>query len=499
MKFFNEKILLLFFILYFVIQLFLAQNYTMASDEGTHGSISLFYKSLINNLKNFKSFDDITEFAFEYAIKYPKITPIYPPLYHILLTGVFFIKESIFLGRVLNLTITLLAAFVIYKLALEVLKDKNSAIVSSVSFLVFSTIFRYASLLYTDIIQILTFTLALLYYLRLKKRRSVSFKNIIIFSLLLAIAFLTKFFSVFLPFIILIDSFFSKRKFFKYVLISLILSLILISPYMFLYVKFKLYKFALKVATTPFTSRWNYLDIFTNFGIFMSFFVVVSTIWFLYNNRKNFFILTWFLLPAAVFLISTHSSIRFAYILMPIFALSCGFLVKNIYGVKKWKNALLVVVITLLVLQLVSDIFTNYYSFVYPVGKMIKSLGQGNVLILSEEPVYSSVYIFYGQVYNKSNIFIRPCLLDKNNLTLTFLEEWGVKYLIDQNDMIDKKLETDLNLRLSDIKESEDYRIRIFETDVKKEVNCNYICRLEGKICKDQGFSSLLSLINKIH
>lgn len=184
---------------------------------------------------------------------------------------------------------------------------------------------------------------------------------------------------------------------------------------------------------------------------------------------------------------------------MPIFALSCGFLVKNIYGVKKWKNALLVVVITLLVLQLVSDIFTNYYSFVYPVGKMIKSLGQGNVLILSEEPVYSSVYIFYGQVYNKSNIFIRPCLLDKNNLTLTFLEEWGVKYLIDQNDMIDKKLETDLNLRLSDIKESEDYRIRIFETDVKKEVNCNYICRLEGKICKDQGFSSLLSLINKIH
>jgi len=118
----------------------------MASDEGTHGSISLFYKSLINNLKNFKSFDDITEFAFEYAIKYPKITPIYPPLYHILLTGVFFIKESIFLGRVLNLTITLLAAFVIYKLALELLKDKNSAIVSSISFLVFSTIFRYASL-----------------------------------------------------------------------------------------------------------------------------------------------------------------------------------------------------------------------------------------------------------------------------------------------------------------------------------------------------------------
>jgi len=499
MKFSNEKMLLLFFILYFVIQLFLAQNYTMVSDEGTHGSISLFFKSLINNLKNFKSFDDITEFVVDYAIKYPKITPIYPPLYHTLLTGVFFIKESVFLGRILSLLITLLTAFAIYKLALEILKDKNSALISSISFLVFSTIFKHASLLYTDIIQILTFILALLYYLKLKKRKNVSLKNIIFFSLLLVVAFLTKFFSVFLPFIIVIDSFFSKRKFFKYVLISLILSLILISPYMFLYVKFKLYKFTLKVAMNPFLSRWNYLDIFTNFGILMGLIVVGSTIWFLYNNRKNLFILTWFLIPAVVFLISTHSSIRFAYILMPIFALSCGFLVKNIYRTKKWKKALLFVVITFLGLQLLFDIFANYYDFVYPVEEITKSLDQGNVLILSEEPVYSSVYIFYGQVYNKSNIFIRPCLLDKNNLTHTFLEEWGVKYLVDQNNMIDEKLETGLNLRLSAIKESKDYKIRVFETDVKREVNCNYICRLEGKICKDEGFSRLLSLIDKTY
>jgi len=372
MKFSNEKMLLLFFILYFVIQLFLAQNYTMVSDEGTHGSISLFFKSLINNLKNFKSFDDITEFVVDYAIKYPKITPIYPPLYHTLLTGVFFIKESVFLGRILSLLITLLTAFAIYKLALEILKDKNSALISSISFLVFSTIFKHASLLYTDIIQILTFILALLYYLKLKKRKNVSLKNIIFFSLLLVVAFLTKFFSVFLPFIIVIDSFFSKRKFFKYVLISLILSLILISPYMFLYVKFKLYKFTLKVAMNPFLSRWNYLDIFTNFGILMGLIVVGSTIWFLYNNRKNLFILTWFLIPAVVFLISTHSSIRFAYILMPIFALSCGFLVKNIYRTKKWKKALLFVVITFLGLQLLFDIFANYYDFVYPVEEITR-------------------------------------------------------------------------------------------------------------------------------
>ena len=85
----------------------------------------------------------------------------------------------------------------------------------------------------------------------------------------------------------------------------------------------------------------------------------------------------------------------------------------------------------------------------------------------------------------------------ENNLTHDFLEEWGVKYLIDQNDMIDDKTKNSLNLSLTTIKESKNYRIRIFETDVEKEVNCNYICRLEGKICEEQGFSGLLSLINK--
>jgi len=497
MRILNQKMLLLFFIFYSITQLLLAQNYTMAPDEGTHGSISLFYKSLIINLNNFKSFSDITEFATTYAIKYPKITPIYPPLYHILLAGVFFIEESVFLGRLLNLTITVLTALVIYKIALELLKDEKYAIISSVFFLIFSTIFKYASLLYTDIIQILTFSLVLWYYLRLKKKKNISIENIIILSLLLAVAFMTKFYSMFIPFIILIDSFFSRRKFFKFFLISLIISLILISPYLFLYVKFKLYKFALKVATEPYGYEWAYLDVFMNFGAFISLFVVASTIVFLYNNRKNSFILIWFFLPFTIFLMSTHRDIRFAYILMPIYAISCGFLMKSIYGVKKWKNALLIAVGLLLALQLIFDISENYYEFVYPIEEITKSLGSGNVLILSEEPVYSSVYIFYGQLHNVSDIFIRPCLLEKNNLTHSFLEEWGIRYLIDQNDTINKKSEISLRLDMMAVEESKNYRIRVFETDVEKEGNCNYICRLEGKLCKEDGFSGLISLINE--
>lgn len=499
----KNKILFIFFVAYLIIQGFLLQTHNLGSDEGTHGSISLFYKALIINLKNFKSLDDATEFATDYAIRYPKITPMYPPLYHILLTGVFLIEESVFLGRVLSLIITFLTAIVIYKLSLKLLKSERAALFSGIFFLTFATIFHSAPRLETDIIQILTFSLTLLYYLRLKKKANISVKNVIILGLLLALAFLTKFYSVFLPFIILIDSFFSRRKLFKYMLISFIFSLILISPYIFLYAKFKLYKFALKVASTPFRSIENVcLYIFSEnyFGVLpIVFFVMGSIIWYLYDERKNLLILIWFFLPALVFLISGHYIMRFTYILMPICAISCGFSVKNIYNSKRWKNLLLSIIIILLIFQLLRNVLINYSSFIYPVGEIIKFLGEGNVLMLSEAPVHSSVYIFYGQVHNKSNIFIRPCLLDKNNLTHTFLEEWGVKYLIDQNNTIDKKLETSLDLRLTDIKESKNYKIRVFETDVKEEVNCNYICRLEGKVCKEGGFSQLLSLIDKTY
>ena len=184
---------------------------------------------------------------------------------------------------------------------------------------------------------------------------------------------------------------------------------------------------------------------------------------------------------------------------MPIFAVSCGFFIKNVLRTRRWKNLLLIGIISLLVLQFIFDVLSNYHDFVYPTEETIKSLGLGSVLILSEEPVYSSVYIFYGQLYNKSNVFIRPCLLNKNNLTHDFLEEWGIKYLIDQNNMIDEKFQSDHGLSLTFSKESDDYTIRIFETDAKKEVNCNYICRLEGKICEDQRFSDLLALINKTY
>jgi hypothetical protein len=145
--------------------------------------------------------------------------------------------------------------------------------------------------------------------------------------------------------------------------------------------------------------------------------------------------------------------------------------------------------------QFVSNVFNNYHTFVYPVDELTKMIQKdGNVLVLSENPVYSSVYMFYGRINHTKGNFIRPCILDKNSLTEDFLNEWGIKYMIDQNNTIDDETKSSLKLNLVEEKISENYQFRLFETEVNNKVDCNYVCRLEGKVCKDQGITGFISL-----
>ena len=76
------------------------------------------------------------------------------------------------------------------------------------------------------------------------------------------------------------------------------------------------------------------------------------------------------------------------------------------------------------------------------------------------------------------------------------LEEWGIRYIVDQNNNIDKFTKSSLGLTVTERMKTDNYDLRLFETTVEKKVDCNYICRLEGKVCKEDGFTGLLSLIS---
>ncbi len=501
----KERNVLIFFMFillgYFIIQTFLAQNHLSNPDEGTHVIIGLFFRDVVSNMKNFRSFSGMMNFATNFVVKYPKVTASYPPLYHTLLATVLFMTESVLALRILNIIITILAAFVIYKLAFEMVSDKRIATLSSIFFLSFSTIFWYANMIMMDILQILTFSMVLWYYLKLKKKKIHSNKEIAILGVLLAVAFLTKFFSVFLVLIILGDSIFQNKKLFKTCLLSLVLSVIIISPYLFLYIKFGLYKLAISIASHPFGSNWEYFDIFTNFGIFIGLFVAASVVWFVWKNIKDPFIITWFVIPLVVLLSFKDSNIRFSFFLMPFYAIASAIAVGKLEGFlpKNRRKLLILFISALLIFQLAHNVYLNYGEIKYPIDEIMGAIeNNGNIFVVSEQPVYSSVYILYGYFNDAPGNIMRPCALEGKDLTDIFLDNWGIRYVIDQENIINDELKSSLNLTMVEDRKFDSISIRLFETGMTKEVDCNFVCLLKGKVCKDDGFGRVVELIHNV-
>ncbi len=494
-----NKLLLIFFIGYFILQIFLAQNHTLIADEGTHALIGLFYKDVIFNVKNFHSIEDVMKFATDFVVKYPKISPYYPPLYDFIFASIFIVTKSLLAVKIFNILLTILTSFVIYKICEKLLNDSTAAFVSAVFFLSFNIIFYNADKIMADILQILTFSVVILYYFKLREKKVISKLEIFKLSILLVLAFLTKYFSIFLIPIIIFDSLFHNRKLVKYFLFAVILSFIIISPYIFLYIKFKFYKLLFQVATTKFLNHLVYFNIFWNFGIFIGFFVAISIIWFVWKNLRNPLITIWIFLTMFILLLMKDSDPRFAFILMPVHAISCGFVFQRIEKIKSnmKRNLLIGLVLILIIAQLIYNAYTNYKNFIYPINDLLTSIsGNGNILIMSEKPIYSSVYILYGYTNNvKGNLF-RPCAIEKYGLTKEFLSEWGIRYLIDQNNNITKNIEDELKLKMIKDLKIENVSLRLFETNVINIVDCNFVCTLQGKVCKGQGFSKIQSLIN---
>ncbi len=478
----------------------LTQRHTLLSDEGTHGLIGLFYKDILGDAKNFRSFEDIKGFLYNYLVQYPKLSPYYPPLYHLLEAVFFSISRTIIAVKILNILITISAAFVIYKIGLKLGLKETSALIGLLFFLSFSKVFYFADKIVIDMLQILTFSVVIFYYLNIRNKKNLQFKEIIVFGALLSLAFITKFYSIFLPIIILTDSISKNRRLIKYLLISMVLSFLIISPYLYFYVKYNFYKLtfylsrAYEAKILP--TNWVYFDIFSNFGIFIGLYVSIALIFFIRKNLRNILILSWIFIPLLTLLILENKDFRFAFILLPIYAVACGYLFENL--VKHWKKLTIVIIVLILSLQTVYNIYSSQ-STVYPIEKIIKSIEKdgGNVLITSESPVHSADYMLYGDLNRiKGNMF-RPCILEKGNLTKDLLKEWGIEYIIDQNNTIDENTKNILDIRLIKEERIVNSYIRLFKTsETYDRVDCNFVCLLNGTICKGQDFSNVLSLLN---
>jgi len=249
----------------------------------------------------------------------------------------------------------------------------------------------------------------------------------------------------------------------------------------------------------------TYKSIFIPFSFFVAFSIVYSGIYYLYKlyrNRKDILFLLWFIIPLIILIYLRNVDPRFAFILMPIYSMSCGFTLVNL---EKWltsdskKNVFVIFIIMILILQLIYNFLINYQETLYPIDEMMKlTKGEGNILILSDSPVYSSVYIFYGIINNVQGNIIRPCTLDKHNISKDFLKEWGVKYIIDQENNLTENMVKKMDLKNIWSQEVDEHVLRLLETEIDvKPYNCNYICVLGNMVCENQTLSEIKELINK--
>ncbi|MBS3052184.1 MAG: glycosyltransferase family 39 protein [Candidatus Aenigmarchaeota archaeon] len=491
-------IIITIFLLFLLIRLLITQNYVWGADEGTHLLIGFFIKDIISNLKNFDSIKDLANFATNFVVKYPKVTPSYPPIYHIFIASILFFSENIIVLRIFNIVILLLTSYIIYLISKEIIKDEKYSILGIVIFLTFSSMFHYADKIMTDIIQILVFSLTIFYYIKLKNKKSTNKIEYIKLGVLLAVSMLTKFFSFFLYPIIFLDSILSNKKLLKYIILAFVVSFIILSPYGFLVWKFKLYKLIVHIATTPFGSKLRYFDLNLNFGYILGPFVAISLIYFMLKNHKNYFYFIWLLIPMITFMLFADSDNRFAFLLMPIYIISSVYSIKELSNkYKKYNKIIFLIFFALIFAQTVINIKNNYIKERYPVNEIMNiTKTGGNVLILSENPIFSSIYVLYGRINNIEGNVIRPCIFWENNLSKKLLNDWGIEYIIDQkNNMNKKELEIE---KIFEGRANNEIFI-LYKNKKFNNIDCNYICILKGELCKNDGLNTVLELIKNIN
>ncbi|MBU3957485.1 MAG: glycosyltransferase family 39 protein, partial [Nanoarchaeota archaeon] len=79
-----DKLFALFLIAFFITNFYIGTQNSFVSDEGTHATISLFYRDLVFSLPSL-GFNPakIYSFGMEYMAHYPKLQVTYPPLWHL--------------------------------------------------------------------------------------------------------------------------------------------------------------------------------------------------------------------------------------------------------------------------------------------------------------------------------------------------------------------------------------------------------------------------------
>ena len=497
---------LVFLLPFITISLFLL-NTPPTPDEGTHSLISLFFHNLLTDLKESPtlSFSKIYDYAISYLVHYPKLSLYYPPLLHILISFFYRIFDvSFFTGRFVVLMFSVSTLILLYKFLYSWL-NKKIALLGTILFSIMPMIYYNSITVMTDIPYMFFFILAMyLYFKALNYNRKGYF---VLASIVTALAFLIKWNSILILPIIFVYTLLEKRHQLKNVIMSIILTFFIVSPYLLILWKTGLISIpflsslqvsAIAKQDPQFTSfqGWVYYAnvLIKNYFTLPLFIAAIPAFIFYVLKKEKYWklLVIWFLIYYVFFTILSNKEPRYMIPLIPTLIIPLSFFILS--QKSKVSIALIIISVSILLIstwQLISASF--YYSPDFAsIAKETLKL-DGNILVVAEPSwFYSSQFIFTLASLDENEKFVyRACSLSATSLDSLF-SDYGVRYLIvpkpsdrgvDKIELIESLPNLKLNKEFSTATTS--VLIYTHNDNVSQKQYCNFICVLNTTICTE--------------
>lgn len=478
-----DKILIAYLAIFFVCMTTVGFFQNTGPDEGTHSTLSMFYRDLITAaVKNMDfSFNSAYKFGMSYLAHYPKLQVFYPPSYHII-TGLVFYNlfgVSIIVARLCNLIFLILSLIIFYYMTKKIF-DPKSALLGTIFFSLFPITLSIGRKAMMEFVTMFFLLLSILIYQKTLKSKKLF--PYILTSFFVFMSVMSKRAAVFAAPIFSLHIL--QRRKLKELFIFTGIFTILVIPYALLIWKIG----GLGISQTIY-QRYAFEEMAWTFFLEFPFLLIFLIIFLLFvyrsDDKSKLFLGIWFSVFFVGVVFLSFKARYFIYFSIPLFMVAGKFFSKL---KPVW------IVIFLLVYSLVAVYITAQTFHYYPIKPILEDMYEkipegGNVAMFSESgKLYSSAFIFHFAELDveKELFFYRPCLFSEKDGAeiLEFLEENNIYYVIavpgesgyEKIDLVDGSLE-----KIGD-GAFEVYTFRDFEYK-RKEKHCNYVCLTEEEIC----------------
>jgi len=477
-----------------IVILFFISSDNLNPDEATHSLVAKFIKDFILDwLKDpTLSYKKLYDYAISYLVHYPKLSLHYPPLLHILIAfGYMIFGTSVLVGRLVVVIFSVAFLYLVKECTYKISKNEGASLIAPLIFMS-SSLFIYSSIAATqEILFLFFFTLTIFLYWKLLDEDNNKNKLLAIASTVLCI--FSKWQAVLIVPVILAFVYFENKNKIKKILIPLIVSLLILTPYYLL-----LYKTGLLFVPLSYTinadvgdptwkepAGWLFyikaflLEQFPVIGIIL----LVSTIYYIKEKKYGWkLFLVWIVIVYLAMTFIHNKDTRYDINMMPAFVIPSSIVIANFC--KKQYKKLLPIFFILLIAQFAYTVQNNiiYLQNAESISKYVVSNAKGNILTDFIQFTFEIAKIdgFKHQI-------IRDCAIkDSNDTYEKTLNRYGVEYIIlkkDNGDAFYKYVFTSGKF----IKEMESgdvvvFRNKNFMPTQQKEL-CNYICSTKTVVC----------------